>query len=132
MLKRHLEFTRYKCGDGMIPFIHVQHVFYPYFHMDFSHGYRTCQSYCKSLGSVLDTLIDTSVKTAKHEEKLQPDFMRNSKLAVKLLNLLKGYPSGCVACILFVLFSYPIAPNAFSSITNVKHEVSDCGVKSGY
>lgn len=79
----------------------------------------------------MDTLINTSVKTAKHEEKLQPDFMGNSKLAVKLLNLLKAYPSGYVACILFVLFSYPIFPNAFLLITNVKHEVSDCGVKSG-
>lgn len=57
--------------------------------------------------------------------------MGNSKQAVKLLNLLKAYPSGCVAWILFAVFlSFP--PTAFVPITNVKHEASDCGVKCGY
>lgn len=87
----------------MMPYSHIWHVSYPYFCM-FSNGQKTCQ---KSLGAMLDSLVDTSVKAAKHEAKLQPDLVWNCKQADKLLNLFTAYLSGYVACILFVLFSSP-------------------------
>lgn len=79
-------YVRYKYGDGMMPNIHVPHLVDPYF-CRFSNGCKTCQYHCKSLGAELDTLAETLVKTAKHEEKVQPDLVWNSKQADNLLNL---------------------------------------------
>lgn len=90
----------------MTPYIHVPHVFYPYF-CSFSIEHKTCQYHCRSLGAVLDTLVKTSAKTAKQGENLQPDLVWNSRQADKLLNLLTAYLSGYVACRIFVPFSYP-------------------------
>lgn len=89
-----------------MPYIHVPHVFYPYF-CSFSIEYKTRQYHCRSLGAVLDTLVKTSAKTAKQGENLQPDLVWNSRQADKLLNLLTAYLSGYVACRIFVPFSYP-------------------------